>query len=52
MALERTAKNQLDKTVHQPEPGEVLDYPWPSHDINKSEISEEFAALKQAVARR
>lgn len=51
MALERTAKSQFDKTVHQPE-SDVLNYPWPSHDISKSEISEEIAALKQAVQRR
>jgi hypothetical protein len=52
MALERTAKSQFDKSVHQPESGDVLNYPWPAHDISKSEISEEIAALKQAVQRR
>lgn len=56
--MERTAADVIDKAAgvkgekHSADSGPdgLLQYPWPVHDAKKSEIREEFATLKKAIA--
>lgn len=51
--MDRLADQQLDQfDKKQNTTMDQLPYPWPVHDTNKGEISEEIAALKRAVGER